>query len=69
MDLHAITVKQDAEVLKRQKREMFASLLAVGLEPGVGKLGGGKGMVKEREVTVFHQSAVSDGLFNMEHER
>ena len=54
VDLHAITVKQDPEVLRRQKREMFASLLAVGLEPGVKRL-----KQDEKEVTIFHQSAVS----------
>jgi tryptophanyl-tRNA synthetase len=33
VDLHAITVKQDPEQLRRRRREMMASLLAVGLDP------------------------------------
>ncbi len=32
-DLHAITVRQEPEVLRRHTREMFALLLALGLEP------------------------------------
>jgi tryptophanyl-tRNA synthetase len=33
VDLHAITVKQDAEQLRRWKKESLATLLAVGLDP------------------------------------
>jgi len=33
VDLHAITVKQDRDQLRRWRREMLASLLAVGLDP------------------------------------
>lgn len=43
-------------LLKQWKREMFAALLAVGLEPGMGNVRSGKGL---RDVTIFHQSAVS----------
>lgn len=43
-DLHAITVKQDAQQLQRWKRQTLATLLAVGLDP-------------ERS-TVFYQSSV-----------
>mgnify|MGYP004582423085 FL=1 len=32
-DLHAITVRQEPEVLRRHTREMFALLLALGLDP------------------------------------
>jgi len=32
-DLHAITVKQDPAQLARWRKEMFASLLAIGLDP------------------------------------
>ncbi|KAL9611310.1 MAG: hypothetical protein Q9167_004034 [Letrouitia subvulpina] len=45
VDLHAITVQQDAIQLRQQKRETLASLLAIGLDP--------------ERVTIFHQSAVS----------
>lgn len=45
VDLHALTVPQDAKVLRRQRREMLAALLAVGLDP--------------RRSTVFYQSSVS----------
>ena len=44
VDLHAITVRQDAEQLRRWKRETLATLLAVGLDP-------------ERS-TIFYQSDV-----------
>ncbi|CBY00956.1 hypothetical protein IAQ61_011860 [Plenodomus lingam] len=44
VDLHAITVKQDPVELGRWRKEMFASLLAVGLDPS--------------KSTVFYQSAV-----------
>lgn len=33
VDLHAITVPQDPQQLKRWKREAFATLLAIGLNP------------------------------------
>ena len=33
VDLHAITTKQDPQQLMQWKREMYASLLAVGLDP------------------------------------
>jgi tryptophanyl-tRNA synthetase len=33
VDLHAITVKQDPERLLQSKKEMFMSLLAIGLDP------------------------------------
>ncbi|KAF2008839.1 tryptophanyl-tRNA synthetase [Aaosphaeria arxii CBS 175.79] len=33
VDMHAITVKQDSADLRRYRREMMASLLAVGLDP------------------------------------
>jgi tryptophanyl-tRNA synthetase len=33
VDLHAITIKQDPTVLARCRKEMLASLLAVGLDP------------------------------------
>ena len=45
VDLHAITVPQQAEDLRRCKREMLATLLAIGLDP-------------ERS-TIFMQSSVS----------
>ena len=32
-DLHAITVRQDPAKLRQQIREMFALLLAIGLDP------------------------------------
>ena len=49
VDLHAITTHQDADQLRRWKRETLATLLAVGLDP-------------ERS-TIFYQSAVcSQGL-------
>lgn len=44
VDLHAITTNQDADQLRRWKRETLATLLAVGLDP-------------ERS-TIFYQSAV-----------
>lgn len=44
VDLHAITVHQDAEQLRKWKRETLATLLAVGLDP-------------ERS-TIFYQSDV-----------
>lgn len=44
VDLHAITTHQDADQLRRWKRETLATLLAVGLDP-------------ERS-TIFYQSAV-----------
>ena len=44
VDLHAITTNQNADELRRWKRETLATLLAVGLDP-------------ERS-TIFYQSAV-----------
>ena len=44
VDLHAITTTQDADQLRRWKRETLATLLAVGLDP-------------ERS-TIFYQSTV-----------
>lgn len=44
VDLHALTVPQEASLLKKWRREAFATLLAVGLNP-------------ERS-TIFYQSAV-----------
>lgn len=46
VDLHAITTNQDADQLRRWKRETLATLLAVGLDP-------------ERS-TIFYQSAVPE---------
>ena len=34
VDLHAITVQQDAEQLRKWKKETLAALLAAGLDPG-----------------------------------
>lgn len=45
VDLHAITVQQDAAQLRRWKRETLAALLAVGLDP--------------KYCTIFFQSDVS----------
>lgn len=45
VDLHAITVPQEAEALRRRRREMMAALLAIGIDP-------------ERCI-VFYQSSVS----------
>ena len=45
VDLHALTVRQDAEQLRQWKRETLATLLAVGLDP--------------ERCTIFYQSAVS----------
>ncbi|OQD86059.1 hypothetical protein PENANT_c008G10375 [Penicillium antarcticum] len=44
VDLHALTVPQDAAQLKKWRREAFATLLAVGLDP--------------KRSTIFYQSAV-----------
>lgn len=44
VDLHAITLPQDAGQLRRWRREMLAALLAVGLDPS--------------RSTIFHQSSV-----------
>lgn len=44
VDLHAITVPQDAEGLRYYRREMLASLLAIGLNP--------------EKSTLFYQSSV-----------
>ena len=45
VDLHALTVRQNAAELRRWKRETLATLLAVGLDPD--------------RCTIFYQSAVS----------
>jgi len=44
VDLHAITVQQDASQLRRWKKETLAALLAVGLDP--------------KRCTIFYQSDV-----------
>ncbi|KAK8111595.1 tryptophanyl-tRNA synthetase, partial [Apiospora kogelbergensis] len=44
VDLHAITMPQDAPVLRQRRREMMASLLAIGLNPA--------------KSTIFYQSSV-----------
>lgn len=46
VDLHALTVPQDAGQLRKWRREAFATLLAVGLDP--------------KRSTIFYQSAVRD---------
>ncbi|KAI1129607.1 tryptophanyl-tRNA synthetase [Nemania abortiva] len=45
VDLHAITMPQDAEALRHRKREMLAALLAIGLDP--------------KKSTMFYQSSVT----------
>lgn len=44
VDLHALTIPQDAAQLRKWRREAFATLLAVGLDP--------------KRSTIFYQSAV-----------
>lgn len=44
VDLHAITMPQDAEALRMRRREMLAALLAIGLDP--------------KKSTLFYQSSV-----------
>ncbi|KAK3169494.1 hypothetical protein OEA41_008877 [Lepraria neglecta] len=44
VDLHAITIRQDADQLRRWKRELLATLLASGLDPD--------------RCTIFYQSTV-----------
>jgi tryptophanyl-tRNA synthetase len=44
VDLHAITMPQDAPVLRQRSREMLAALIAIGLAP--------------RKSTLFYQSSV-----------
>ncbi|KAI0537364.1 tryptophanyl-tRNA synthetase [Xylaria digitata] len=44
VDLHAITMPQDAEALRNRRREMLAALLAIGLDP--------------EKSTLFYQSSV-----------
>lgn len=44
VDLHAITVPQPPETLRRRKREVLAALLAIGLDP--------------ERCTIFYQSSV-----------
>jgi tryptophanyl-tRNA synthetase len=46
VDLHAITVKQDPEQLKRWRKESLATLLAIGLDP--------------KRSILFYQSEVRD---------
>lgn len=55
VDLHALTVPQDASQLRKWRKEMFATLLSVGLNP-------------ERS-TIFYQSAVGDikNIRNLKH--
>lgn len=48
VDLHALTVPQDAAQLRKWRREAFATLLAVGLDP--------------KRSTIFYQSAVRDPI-------
>lgn len=45
VDLHALTVPQDAKQLRKWRKEAFATLLAVGLDP--------------KRSTIFYQSSVS----------
>ncbi|KAI0883464.1 tryptophanyl-tRNA synthetase [Annulohypoxylon maeteangense] len=45
VDLHAITVPQEASILRLRRREMMAALLAIGLDP-------------EKGSTIFFQSSV-----------
>lgn len=50
VDLHALTVPQDASQLRKWRAEAFATLLAVGLDP--------------KRSTIFYQSAVGvPGIF------
>ncbi|KAI3336569.1 tryptophanyl-tRNA synthetase [Xylariaceae sp. AK1471] len=44
VDLHAITMPQDAEALRNRRRELLAALLAIGLDP--------------KKSTLFYQSSV-----------
>jgi len=50
VDLHAITVPQNPERLRRHKREALAALLAIGIDPD--------------RCTLFYQSSVGDPRFN-----
>ena len=52
VDLHALTVPQDAVQLRRWRTEAFATLLAVGLDP--------------KQSTIFYQSAVRDTTVGLE---
>jgi tryptophanyl-tRNA synthetase len=45
VDLHALTVQQNPEALRKQKLDSFATLMAIGLDP--------------QQCTIFHQSDVS----------
>lgn len=49
VDLHAITMPQPPEQLKRRKREALAALLAIGIDP--------------ERATLFYQSSVSVVLY------
>lgn len=46
VDLHALTVPQEPRILRKMRKEMFATLLAVGLDPA--------------KATIFYQSDVGD---------
>jgi tryptophanyl-tRNA synthetase len=48
VDLHALTVPQEAAQLKNWRREAFATLLAVGLDP--------------KRSTIFYQSSVGSRI-------
>lgn len=48
VDLHALTVPQEASQLRKWRAEAFATLLAVGLDP--------------KKSTIFYQSAVGCGF-------
>lgn len=48
VDLHALTIPQNACRLKNSRREMFATLLAAGLDP--------------KKSAIFYQSAVCDAV-------
>lgn len=49
VDLHALTVPQDPGQLRNWRKEMFATLLAAGLDP--------------KKSTIFYQSTVRDVAF------
>ena len=51
VDLHALTVPQDPVQLKRWRKEAFATLLAVGLDP--------------KRSTIFYQSGVGSSLYRL----
>ena len=43
VDLHAITVPQPPDVLRKMTREVAGSLIAAGIDPGRARRGGGGG--------------------------